>query len=510
MADSDGARAKGSGEIAVLAGARAFNKEVAPSFLDHACMVAGFAPPPASPVGEGEGAGFSWCELHCGSAVTATLLAGANPLGDFHGIDPRGALLERGRALAKDGGVRNLSLHEAGLERALDLSLPPFDYIVISGVYSWVPARERAMVLAFLRKFLKPGGVAYVTYNAKPGWNRLDLFRRLYRETTRGMDIPPHQRLAVARELYAKLEEARVPAVLASGVTAASLAELDSLPAEVLAADYANDFAEPLYVTEVASDFAAIDCALAGAADMSETVSVLMGQENFKTIIDQMPTPWGRELVKDVIRDTRFRRDVFVRGGRRLSADNRELMMRGLAFALERPAAEIRYDVQMPFGGVRFDSPQARALVATLQSGPRALGELVGRAQSDTSEAQAIMAGIHALLVTSQIRPVYRATREAEEPVGRLQATIRARAGTPEAIAFLPTALGTAFLVPVPDQIFSEIRQVAGAETLAAAAIEKLGGPAVSAAGQDTITRRARGFERALEYYASVGLHLRG
>jgi len=508
MTDSGKAAGNPGGELTPFPGARAFNREMAPAYLDHVCMTAGFAPPPGSPVGEGQGAGFSWCELHCGSAVTATLLAGSNPLGDFHAIDPREAPIAHGRALAKDGGVRNLTLHHAGLDKAIDLSLPQFDYVCITGVYSWVPARERALVLAFLRKFLKPGGAVYLTYNARPGWNRLEPFLRLYRETTRGMDATPHQRLAIARELYAKLEAARAPAILASGVGAASLAELDAVPAEILAADYANDFSQPLYVSEVASDLAAVDCALVGPSVMAESLPALMAQEPFKSTLAKVPTQLGRELAKDMLCETRFRRDVFVRGGRRLTADNRDMMLSGLAFALERPSEEVRYDVKMPFGGMRFDTPHAHAVVAALRPGPRTFAELVQPAQNDPAEAQSIVAGIHALLVTAQIRPVYRGTREAAGTAQALQRAIMARAASPDAVGFLPCGFGTAFLVPVPDQIFATADPAAGADALAEAAIERLGGLALPAAAREAITRRARAFGRSRPYYKSVGLDL--
>ncbi len=503
MANSDDA----TGGVALLQGARAFNKEAAPAFLDHVCMLAGQAPPPGSPVGEGQDAGFTWCELHCGSATTAALLAASNPLGDFHGIDAREALIEEGRTLAREGGVKNLTLHTASLEQARDLSLPAFDYVVVSGVYSWVPARERALVLAFLRQFLKPGGVAYITYNAQPGWIRLEPFRRLYREATRGIEASPHQRLAVARELYGELEQLRAPAIVATGVSAASLAELDSVPAEVLAADYANDFAEPLYVTEVASDLAAIDCALVGSAEMAETLQVLMAHEPFKTVLGRLPTVWARELAKDMLRETRFRRDVFVRGGQRLSADNREMMTAGLAFVLERPASEILYGAKLPFGEMRFDTPQMRDLVASLEAGPRTLGNLLDGLDSDAAQ---VMAGnLHALLLSAQARPVYRRTREAAASASRLQSAITGRAATPSAVGFLPSGLGTAFLVPVADQLFAAEPAGSPSDVLADAAIAKLGGRALTAAGRDAIKRRARGFERAMAHYRALGIELR-
>jgi ubiquinone/menaquinone biosynthesis C-methylase UbiE len=491
----------------LLPGARAFNKDLAPAFIDHACIVNGFAPPPGSPLGEGMDAGFSYCELDCGSAVTETLLAASNPLGDFHAIDSRAEMIEAGRALAKDGDARNITFHHASIAAALEKTLPSFDYIVISGAYSWVPVRERGLILAFVRKFLRVGGAVYLSYNARPGWNRLDPFRRLFREATRGMRAEPAQRLKAARDIYSKLHEAKAAGITATGFSASAFAELDNIPLDVLAADYANEFADPLYVTEVISDFAAVDCVLSGSAIMSETLPVLVGYEPFKSILEKLPTISGRELAKDLLLDTRYRRDVFVRGGKRLAGDNREMVMNGLAFALEQPAVEVRYRARMPFGELRFDNPHAHALVAALENGPRTLGELIAQAQAQGSDPQEIVADVHALLLTAQIRPVYRATPEAAKSARAMQAAVRGRATSPqEAIGFLPSPFGTAFFTPLPDQIFMGLPRSGGADALAEAASAKFADGGVPFVTNESVTKRARAWRRNVRYFASLGI----
>ncbi|HEY8950022.1 MAG TPA: methyltransferase regulatory domain-containing protein, partial [Rhizomicrobium sp.] len=440
------------------------------------------------------------CELHCGSAVTATLLAGCNPLGDFHAVDTRAPLLERGRKLAADANVRNIAFHELGIEQALSASFPMFDYIVLNGIYSWVPLMERGLILAFVRKFLKPGGAVLVTYNARPGWNRLDPFRRIFREATRGKNVDPKARFEAAREIYAKLLEAKAPAIAATGITPAAISEIERIPLEVIAADYANDFAEPLYATEAFSDFAAIDCVFAGPIEMSESAAVLMQHEPFKSAMERMPHAAGRELAKDMLRDTHFRRDVFVRGGRRMAADNRAMVMTGLAFALEQSAATTRYESNMPYGDIRFDNPHAQALVGALERAPRTLGDLIADGMARGTEADAIVANVHALLLTGQIRPVYRATPDAEKSARALRAAIRDRAGTPDAIGFLPSAYGTAFGVPVPDQIFLGLPRSMPADEMARTASEKL--PPIG----DVVVQRARAFAHNLPRYDALGI----
>lgn len=489
----------------LLPGARAFNKDLAPAFIDHACIVNGYAPPPGSPLGEGVDAGFSYCELDCGSAVTATLLASCNPLGNFHAIDARAEMIETARALAKDGGARNITFHHAGLEAALQMTLPAFDYIVINGIYSWVPVRERGLILAFVRKFLKVGGAVYLSYTARPGWNKLDPFRRIFREATRGMRAEPQQRLNAAREIYSKLQQAKAAGITATGLSASAFAALDEIPLDALAADYVNEFHDPLYVTEVISDFGAVDCVLTGSAAMPQSLPVLIGYEPYKSILEKLPTLSGRELAKDLLLDTRYRCDVFVRGGRRLAADNREMVMRGLAFALEQPVADVRYHSRMPFAEIRFDNAHSRALVAQLENGPRALGDLIAQAHAQGIDAQAVVADVHALLLTGQIRPVYRGTPEAAQGARLMQAAVRARAANArEAIGFLPSPFGTAFAAPVADQIFMDLPARRGADALAAAAIEKLG--EVSAATSELVTKRARAWRRNVRYFGALGL----
>jgi hypothetical protein len=213
-----------------------------------------------------------------------------------------------------------------------------------------------------------------------------------------------------------------------------------------------------------------------------------------------MPHVAGRELAKDMLRDTRFRRDVFVRGGRRMAADNRAMVMSGLAFVLEQPAALTRYDVKVPYGELRFDNPHAQALVAALETAPRTLGELIADAMARGLDADAVVGNVHALLMSGQIRPAYRATPEAESSARILRAAIRERAGTPDAIGFLPTAHGTAFAVPVPDQIFLGLPRNTPAEEMARTASEKL--PPMG----EVVAQRARAFHRSLPRYEALGI----
>jgi hypothetical protein len=238
---------------------------------------------------------------------------------------------------------------------------------------------------------------------------------------------------------------------------------------------------------------------------VAEQVGTLAAYDPFKSVFERATTPGARELAKDMLLDTAYRRDVFVRGGQRLAADNREAVLGGMAFALEQPAESVRFDKRMPFGDMTFDNPHARVIVELLSQGPRTLGALVEGAMARGSDAGAVAANIHALLLIGQVRPVYRPTREAEQGARKMADAVRKRALTDEAIGFLPTAFGTAFAMSVADQLFAETGRRQTAQTLVANASAR-----IAASGQTPNTSeletRAKTFLRLADHYSALGL----
>lgn len=118
-------------------------------------------------------------ELGCGNGTNLLPLAYYNPSFTFVGIDKAQAELERARAGACRLGLENISfvLHDV---RDLSRSdVIPCDYLVAHGLYSWVPEDARQAILCYCGRALKPSGLAYISYNAQPGW----AVRRLVRET---------------------------------------------------------------------------------------------------------------------------------------------------------------------------------------------------------------------------------------------------------------------------------------------------------------------------------------
>lgn len=138
-------------------------------------------------------------ELGCGDGGNllslAQILAGAS----FVGIDAAAGGIERGGELARAAGLENVALRCLDLEE-LPEDLGSFDYVLSHGVYSWIPPRARAALLAGVRGHLAPEGIAYVSYNAYPGSYLRDMARDILAHHVRGI-AEPQARLQAAQEL---------------------------------------------------------------------------------------------------------------------------------------------------------------------------------------------------------------------------------------------------------------------------------------------------------------------
>ncbi len=95
---------------------------------------------------------FTYLELGAGLAHSTVVNAGAFPRGEFHACDFNPEHVEAGRALRECAGLSNFEFHEASFEQLLEKDLPPFDFIVLHGVYSWVGADSRAAIRRIIQE----------------------------------------------------------------------------------------------------------------------------------------------------------------------------------------------------------------------------------------------------------------------------------------------------------------------------------------------------------------------
>lgn len=108
-------------------------------------------------------------ELGCGRGGNLLPMGAGLPEMTFVGVDRSARQIAEGERAVVGAGLANVAFVCAAFE-ALDFPAGTFDYIVCHGVFSWIALEARAVLLERIGRWLAPAGVAYVSFNALPGW----------------------------------------------------------------------------------------------------------------------------------------------------------------------------------------------------------------------------------------------------------------------------------------------------------------------------------------------------
>jgi len=110
-------------------------------------------------------------ELGCGDGSNLLPLAYYRPRAEFFGIDSAATqidLAQRRQAQLKQNNLTFLPLDFCQADDHLE---GKFDFIIVHGVFSWVPDTVRDGLFVLCQKRLADNGLLYLNYNTKPGWN---------------------------------------------------------------------------------------------------------------------------------------------------------------------------------------------------------------------------------------------------------------------------------------------------------------------------------------------------
>lgn len=139
-------------------------------------------------------------EIAGGDGVNLISMAAALPDARFLSFDLSTAAVTRGLGLVKAAQLENIVVGAGDLLDAAENLGGPFDYIIAHGLYAWVPGPVREAALKLIGRTLSPEGIAFVSYNAKPGGHLRIAIREMLLHGLTG--IEGHEaRLGRAREI---------------------------------------------------------------------------------------------------------------------------------------------------------------------------------------------------------------------------------------------------------------------------------------------------------------------
>lgn len=349
-----------------------FYPEQSPNLLNFACVMNEVEPVPLDRP-------YTYFELGCGRGLTANMLAATNPLGSFFATDFNPAHVAEARALADQAGLTNLTILEnsfAELAAGEVSDLPPLDFITLHGIYTWVTAENRGHIVEFIRRYLKPGGIVYVSYNALPGWSPSLPMQRLLVEYGDCFPGTSAAQLAGATDFLRQMEAAGAAYFKANPGNAVRMEQLGKGGSNYLVHEYMHKHWQPMFHADVARGLADAKLNYVASADLSLNYPQLSLTEERRALIAPIPDAALRETLKDYFLNTGFRKDVYVRGARKLQPARRRELLRNMGVALTGAPGSATANMKTGIGQVNADPALFSVLIDALTIRPHTLGEL--------------------------------------------------------------------------------------------------------------------------------------
>lgn len=311
-------------------------------------------------------------ELGCATGGNIIPMAWRLPDSRFVGIELSGGQVEVGQKLVARLGLKNIEIRQADI---MDLGpeLGRFDYILVHGVYSWVPEAVREQIMRICSQNLGEQGIAYVSYNTLPGWRMRGMLRDMLLHHVRN-HATPQMRLAHAYELLDFLDTALDGQETAHAVYLKH--EIDGLrkrhPSYVYH-EYLEEINQPFLFSEFAAHAGQHKLQYVCEADLDTMFPDTLGEaaapllERFEDAIEQ-------EQYMDFLRNRNFRKTLLCHENLQIDRDlELEEFARSAFYACLSPAEDL--DLRT-VSAQTFVTPDAHAFVVSHPLTKAAVGYL--------------------------------------------------------------------------------------------------------------------------------------
>jgi SAM-dependent methyltransferase len=249
-------------------------------------------------------------ELGCSHGSNLIPMAAALPGSTFVGIDLSTAQIAEGQKAAGAKGLTNIQLKVMNI-LDVDANFGQFDYIVCHGVFSWVPPAVQDKIFNICATRLTPNGIAYVSYNAYPGWYIKKMVRDMiyYHACQFG---EPLEQIRQARSFVEYLAHHVLPESSSSYVgnlhTAAVVMREQS--DSFIAHEFLDDFVQPVFFHEFVARAAGQKLRYFADARIPPMYTAGLSPEAVQILREMAPDPIRSEQYLDFLRRRSFRRSL--------------------------------------------------------------------------------------------------------------------------------------------------------------------------------------------------------
>jgi len=225
--------------------------------------------------------------------------------------------------------------------------VPDFDYIGLHGIWSWISDENRAVIVDFIRRKLKVGGVLYISYNTMPGWASFAPMRHLMTEHAEVMAAPGRgvvSRIDAAIEFAEKFLATQPLYGRANPLAAERIKKIKDQNRHYLAHEYFNRDWDPMHFADMARWLEPARVTYACSAHYLDHIDAVNLSADQQAFLKDIPDPMFLETTRDFMINQQFRRDYWVKGARRLSVLEQTEALRAQRFMLitHRPDVSLK------------------------------------------------------------------------------------------------------------------------------------------------------------------------
>lgn len=319
------------------------------------------------------------CELGFGQGVSLNIHA-AGSRTTWFGTDFNPAQASFAQQAAAAAGTGAKLYDDAFAEFCGRSDLPEFDMISMHGIWSWVSDENRRIIVDFLRRKLKVGGVLYISYNTMPGWAAFAPLRELLTSHSETMGAPGSglvNRIDAALEFTQKLFDTNPVYLQANPLLGDRLSKLRTQNRNYLAHEYFNRDWHPMSFARMNEWLSDAKLSYACSANYVDHVDLINLSAEQHALLNGIADPLFRQTVRDFCVNQQFRKDYWVRGGRRLNPLEKTEALRARRVLLVTDPAKVTYTIQGAAGEARLNEAIYAALIGALADHkPKTLGAL--------------------------------------------------------------------------------------------------------------------------------------
>ncbi len=392
-----------AGYVAEIDYTHGYYREMSPAFLELALLSKLQAhriarPPRYLELGFGQGLSLNIHAAACG--------------GEFWGTDFNPSQAGNARELAAASGAQLRILDSSFSELAARDDLPEFDIIALHGIWSWISDENRRVIVDIARKHLAVGGVLYVSYNTTPGWSAAIPLRHLlmlHVDLASGEAQGLVPRIDAAINFAQSVVDSNALYFRANPVVAERLKAVKTQNRHYLAHEFFNSDWHPMPFSSIAAYLDGAKLSFAASSNLISHIDALSLTQPQQQLLASIAHPVLRESVRDYCENQQFRRDIFIKGARALSAARQAELFRDKRFILMTPPADVPLKVNGATGEANLQADVYRPLLAALAEGahePKSVGELEAHGGLKGVSIAQIIQALVVLTGLSHVHPV--------------------------------------------------------------------------------------------------------